>query len=128
MKNQKILNFEKKVFDGVKKDLPSFRAGDTLRVNYRIKEGVSGKERTQAFEGVCIRVKRGTACGSFTVRKSAANNIGVERVFPLFSPNIDSITVKARGIVRRSRLYYLRELSGKAARIRTRFFNPNAER
>jgi large subunit ribosomal protein L19 len=127
MKNKLITEFEKKVFAGVKKDLPEFRAGDTLRVDYRIQEGTGGKERIQAFEGVCIRVKHGTADASFTVRKIGANSVGVERVFPLYSPNLDKVVVKARGIVRRSRLYYLRELEGKAARIKSRFFGGGIE-
>ena len=75
----------------------------------------------QVFEGVVIRKKRGTAESSFTVRKISAGGIGVERVFPQYSNNIDKIDVLAKGIVRRSRLYYLRNLSGKAARIRSKF-------
>ena len=121
MKNQIISNFEQRVFKDKKTDLPEFRPGDTLRVEYKIQESTSDKFRIQAFEGVCIRKKKGTANGTFTVRKMAANNVGVERVFPMYSPNIQSLHVKARGIVRRSRLYYLRDLTGKAARIRSRF-------
>jgi len=120
MKNKIIANFEKKFFGGNKSKHPEFRPGDTLRIDYRIQEA-GAKDRVQAFEGVCIRVKRGTADASFTVRKLGANNVGVERIFPLHSPNLEKITVKSRGIVRRSRLYYLRNLAGKAARIRSRF-------
>lgn len=121
MKNPLISQFEKKQFSDLK-ELPEFRAGDTIRVDYKIREGANqDKFRVQPFEGVCIRYKKGTAEGSFTVRKMGANGVGVERVFPLYSPYIESIHVKARGIVRRSRLYYLRGLSGKAARIRSRF-------
>ncbi|MBN1283304.1 MAG: 50S ribosomal protein L19 [Proteobacteria bacterium] len=98
-------------------DIPSFRPGDTLRVYCKIKEG--DKERVQLFQGVCIRRRRGSAGASFTVRK-VSYGVGVERVFPLHSPLIDRIEVASAGKVRRSRLYYLRELSGKAARIEGR--------
>lgn len=95
--------------------LPDFRPGDTVRVHFRIKEG--DRERVQAFEGVVIR-KRGTGPGaSFTVRRMAFGT-GIERTFPLASPLIDNVEVIRRGSVRRSRLYYLRQLSGKAARIK----------
>ena len=94
-----------------------FRVGDTLRVHVRIREG--DKERVQAFEGVVIRKREGSARGSFTVRK-VSYGVGVERVFPLHSPTIDRIELKNRGRVRRARLYYLRDLRGKAARIRER--------
>jgi large subunit ribosomal protein L19 len=95
--------------------LPDFRVGDTVKVWVKIKEGE--KERVQAFEGVCIKRTRGVARASFTVRK-ISYGVGVERVFPLCSPSIDRIEVSARGQVRRARLFYLRELQGKAARIR----------
>lgn len=121
MKNSIITAFEKKKFKEVTKSVPTFRPGDTVRVDYKIGEEGDKKVRTQSFEGVVIRYKRGTADASFTVRKMGANNVGVERVFPLHSPNIASIKVIAAGIVRRSRLYYLRELTGKAARIRSRY-------
>jgi large subunit ribosomal protein L19 len=94
-----------------------FRAGDTLRVHAKIVEG--DKERIQVFEGVCIRRTRRGSRANFTVRKTSYG-VGVERTFPLHSPRIDKIEIKARGIVRRSRLYYLRDRTGKAARIRTR--------
>ena len=96
-------------------DIPDFQSGDTVRVNVRIIEGQ--KQRIQAFEGVVIRKKRGDCRSSFTVRK-VSYGIGVERTFPLHSPVIDSIEVVTRGRVRRSRLYYLRGLRGKKARIK----------
>ena len=96
-------------------DIPAFRAGDTLRVNVRVKEG--DKERLQAFEGVCI-ARRGSGVNeTFTVRK-VSNGVGVERIFPVHSPMIGSLTVVRRGRVRRAKLYYLRNLTGKATRIR----------
>jgi large subunit ribosomal protein L19 len=98
-------------------DIPSFRAGDTVRVYVRIREGE--KERLQAFEGVCIRYKRGGVRASFTVRK-ISYGVGVERVFPLHSPMLDRVEVLSEGRVRRAKLYYLRKLRGKAARIRAR--------
>jgi large subunit ribosomal protein L19 len=96
-------------------DIPDFQSGDTVRVNVRIIEGQ--KQRLQAFEGVVIRKKHGDCRSSFTVRK-ISYGIGVERTFPLHSPVIDSISIVTRGRVRRSRLYYLRGLRGKKARIR----------
>lgn len=96
---------------------PDFRAGDTLRVHAKIVEG--DKERIQVFEGICIRRSSGGVRASFTVRKNSYG-VGVERTFPLHSPRIDRIEVKSRGVVRRSRLYYLRDLTGKKARIRER--------
>ena len=95
--------------------VPDFRVGDTVKVYVKIKEGE--KERIQAFEGVVIKRTRGVARASFTVRK-ISYGVGVERVFPLCSPNVDRVEVSSRGEVRRGRLYYLRELQGKAARIR----------
>jgi large subunit ribosomal protein L19 len=92
----------------------AFKPGDTVRVLWRIKEGE--KERTQAFEGVVISKTRGSLAATFTVRK-VSYGVGVERIFPLHSPRYESIQVLSRGDVRRSRLYYLRRLSGKAARI-----------
>jgi len=92
----------------------AFKPGDTVRVLWRIKEGE--KERTQAFEGVVISKTRGALAATFTVRK-ISYGVGVERIFPLHSPRYESIQVLSRGAVRRSRLYYLRKLSGKAARI-----------
>ncbi len=98
-------------------DLPEFRPGDTLRVHVRIVEG--DKERIQVFEGVCIRKTKGGNRATFTVRKTSYG-VGVERTFPLHSPRLDKIEVKSQGHVRQSRLYYLRELTGRAARIRAR--------
>ena len=98
-------------------DLPSFRPGDTVKVHVRIRE--AEKERIQVFEGVIIKKKRGGCRASFTVRK-ISYGVSVERIFPLHSPIIDKIEVLQRGRVRRSRLYYLRGLKGKAARIRER--------
>ena len=95
-------------------DLPEFRPGDTVRVHVKILEGE--KERIQAFEGVVIRRTRGANRATFTVRK-VSYGVGVERTFPLHSRRIDRIDVVTRGRVRRARLYYLRQLSGKAARI-----------
>lgn len=97
--------------------IPEFETGDTVRVNVRVREG--DKERTQAFEGTCIARKGGGASETFTVRKVSAG-IGVERIFPLHSPMIESIKVVRRGHVRRAKLYYLRARKGKAARIRER--------
>jgi large subunit ribosomal protein L19 len=101
--------------EGLKTDLPSFAPGDTLRVMVRVREG--DKERLQAFEGVCVARKGGGIDETFTVRKVSAS-VGVERIFPLHSPSIASIGVIRRGRVRRAKLYYLRRLSGKGARIR----------
>lgn len=101
-------------------EVPDFQAGDTLRVNVRVREG--DKERLQAFEGMCIARKGGGVSETFTVRK-ISGGIGVERVFPLHSPSLESITVVRRGRVRRAKLYYLRQLRGKAARIRERRTN-----
>ena len=96
-------------------DLPDFAPGDTVRVLYRVREG--DKERIQAFEGVCIARRGGGVGETFTVRK-ISSGIGVERVFPLHVPTVKGIEVVRRGRVRRAKLYYLRELRGKAARIR----------
>lgn len=99
------------------KDVPPFRAGDTVRVNVRVKEG--DKERLQAYEGVCIARRGAGVSATFTVRK-ISNGIGVERIFPLHSPMLADITVVRRGAVRRAKLYYLRDVVGKAARIKER--------
>jgi len=99
----------------MKTDLPSFRSGDTVRVHVRIKE--AEKERIQVFEGVVIKKRKGGSRASFTVRK-ISYGVSVERIFPLHSPVVDKIEVVQRGKVRRSRLYYLRGLKGKAARIK----------
>ncbi|MBE0495798.1 MAG: 50S ribosomal protein L19 [Campylobacterales bacterium] len=98
------------------KNVPDFRGGDTLRVAVMIKEGE--KQRVQNFEGVCI-ARRGTGTGeTFIIRKIGANSVGVERIFPIFSDSIQEITVLRRGRVRRSKLFYLRGLRGKSARIK----------
>ncbi len=99
----------------IRDDLPQFGPGDTIRVNVRVREGE--KERIQAFEGVCIGRRGAGISESFTVRK-ISSGIGVERIFPVHSPSIDSIELLRRGRVRRAKLYYLRRLRGKAARIR----------
>jgi large subunit ribosomal protein L19 len=99
------------------KTIPSFQPGDTVRVNVKIKEGE--RERVQAYEGVCIGRQGAGINESFTVRKISFGE-GVERVFPLYSPMIESIEVKRRGVVRRAKLYYLRDRRGKSARIAER--------
>ncbi len=127
MKNQIINKFEKRVFKDAKA-LPDFRSGDTVRVHYKIQEGAdAAKFRIQTYEGIVTRYRKGTAGSSFTVRKISAGGIGVERIFPSMSPLVDKVEVIAQGRVRRSRLYYLRDLSGKAARIRSRYFGSAAE-
>jgi len=104
-------------FENMRMDVPDFDAGDTVKVHVKIKEG--GKERLQMFQGVVISKRKGTSNASFTVRK-ISYGVGVERVFPLHSPSLDRVEVVSRGRVRRSTIYYLRKLRGKAARIRER--------
>lgn len=99
-----------------KRTLPAFRVGDTVIVNYRIREGE--KERIQAFQGVVLARNRGGIGATFTVRKVSFGGIGVERIFPEHSPRIESLDIVSRGLVRRARLYYLRDLAGKAARLK----------
>ncbi len=101
--------------EGLKTDIPAFNPGDTLKVMVRVREG--DKERLQAFEGLCMGRRGGGINETFRVRKVSAG-VGVERVFPLHSPSLASIEVVRRGRVRRAKLYYLRNVSGKAARIR----------
>ena len=101
--------------EGLKKDIPMFAAGDTLRVMVRVREG--DKERLQAFEGVCVSRRGGGIDETFTVRKLSAG-VGVERIFPMHAQTISSIELVRRGKVRRAKLYYLRALSGKGARIK----------
>ena len=114
MRNKYIESFENAQIAG--KQVPEFRAGDTLRVALRIKEG--DKSRVQNFEGICT-ARRGTGTGeTFIVRKIGANSVGVERIFPIYSENIEEITLVRRGRVRRSKLFYLRDRRGKAARIK----------
>ena len=98
-------------------DVPDFRAGDTVKVHVKIREGE--KERIQVFQGVVIKKTKGLASARFTVRK-ISGGVGVARIFPLYSPSIDKIEVVSRGRVRRSKIYYLRNLRGKAARIKER--------
>jgi large subunit ribosomal protein L19 len=100
----------------LRKDLPGFRVGDTVRLQVKVVEGE--KERIQPFEGLVIKMNRGANRTTFTVRK-VSYGVGVERIFPLHSPRLEKIQVLSRGKVRRARLYYLRELSGKAARVQT---------
>jgi len=99
-----------------KNELPEFNSGDTITVYYKIKEG--DKERIQFFKGVVLQRRGAGITETFTIRKIAANSIGVERIFPVNSPNIDKIEVNKKGVVRRARIFYLRELTGKKARIK----------
>ena len=101
-----------------KNELPEFSSGDTITVYYKIKEG--DKERIQFFKGVVLQRRGAGITETFTIRKIAANSVGVERIFPVNSPNIDKIEVNKRGVVRRARIFYLRELTGKKARIKER--------
>jgi large subunit ribosomal protein L19 len=114
---EKIEQLEK---ENIRLDLPNFRPGDTVKVHVKIKEGE--KERIQAFQGVVISKRKNTANATFTVRK-VSYGIGVERIFPIHSPVIDKIEVITRGRVRRAKIYYLRKLRGKAARIKEKRFN-----
>jgi len=114
---EKIKQLEKEM---MRLDLPHFIPGDTVKVHVKIKEGE--KERIQAFQGVVISKRKGSTNASFTVRK-VSYGVGVERIFPLHSPIIDRIEVITRGRVRRAKIYYLRKLRGKAARIKERRFS-----
>ena len=114
---EKIKQLEKEM---MRMDLPEFAPGDTVKVHVKIKEGE--KERIQAFQGVVISKRKGTTNASFTVRK-VSYGVGVERIFPLHSPIIDRIEVITKGRVRRAKIYYLRKLRGKAARIKERRFS-----
>ena len=107
---------QKNVKPEARGQVPAFRVGDTVRVHTKISEG--DKERIQIFEGVVIRKKRAHATTTFTVRKMSYG-VGVDRIFPLYSPRIDKIEVMASGRVKRARLFYLRELQGKAARLKS---------
>ena len=114
MRNKYIENFEKAQVS--EKTIPDFRAGDTVRLSVIIKEGE--KSRIQAYEGICI-AKRGQGTGqTITVRKIGANGVGIERIFPTYSDSLTEIKVLRRGRVRRAKLNYLRDLAGKAARIK----------
>jgi len=112
-----IQQIEAEEIGKVEKDIPDFRAGDTVRVGVKVKEGT--RERVQNFEGVVIARSNRSINSNFTVRKMSFGE-GVERVFPLYSPIVDSITVVRRGVVRRAKLYYLRGRTGKRARIAER--------
>ena len=101
----------------VRKEIPAFKAGDTVSVHYKIREG--NKERIQIYQGVVIQRNSTGVNETFTVRKMS-NGIGVERIFPVNSPNIEKVDINSYGKVRRAKLFYLRELTGKAARIKTR--------
>lgn len=107
-----------------KKELPSFKAGDTITVNYKIKEG--DKERVQQYQGIVIQMRGAGTSASFTVRK-ISNGVGVERVFPIYSPFIESIEVNKVGVVRRARIYYIRKAKGKKARIEEKQFGGKEE-
>ena len=113
---EKIKQLEKEV---MRLDLPAFAPGDTVKVHVKIKEGE--KERIQVFQGVVISKRRGTTNATFIVRK-VSYGVGVERIFPLHSPIIDKIEIVTRGRVRRAKIYYLRKLRGKAARLKERRF------
>ncbi len=102
------------------RELPDFKPGDTVNIHYRVREGE--KERIQQYEGVVINMRGSTSNKTFTVRK-ISNNVGVERIFPMYSPFIAQIDIKKRGRVRRSKLFYLRGLRGKSARIREKVSN-----
>ncbi|MGD9330920.1 MAG: 50S ribosomal protein L19 [Desulfobacterales bacterium] len=113
---EKLKQLEKEM---MRLDLPDFAPGDTVKVHVKIKEGE--KERIQVFQGVVISKRKGTTNATFTVRK-VSYGVGVERVFPTHSPIIDKVEVVSRGRVRRAKIYYLRKLRGKAARIKERRF------
>ena len=113
---EKLKQLEKEM---MRLDLPEFAPGDTVKVHVKIKEGE--KERIQVFQGVVISKRKGTTNATFTVRK-VSYGVGVERIFPIHSPIIDKIEVVSRGRVRRAKIYYLRKLRGKAARIKERRF------
>jgi large subunit ribosomal protein L19 len=122
-----IAQIEAEQIASLSKDIPDFKAGDTIKVGYKVTEG--SRSRVQNYEGVCIARKNGNGvAGSFTVRKISFGE-GVERVFPLYSTNIESITVVRRGRVRRAKLYYLRSRRGKSARIaEDTHYKPKAEK
>jgi len=110
-----LIKIARDAFGSETKSLPAFSAGDTVTVNYKIREG--NKERIQSYRGVVIQVKGKEETKTFTVRKMSGS-VGVERIFPMTSPFIDSIDINKRGSVRRKRLYFLRKLTGKKARIK----------
>lgn len=114
MKNRYIESFEKAQIGD--KKVPTFKAGDTVKLGIRIKEGE--KSRIQYFEGICISIRGNGVDRTFTIRKMGANNIGVEKTFPIYSESLDTIDVLRIGRVRRAKLYYLRDRKGKSARIK----------
>lgn len=111
------INLQAIQFQNLRTDLPEFRAGDTVRVNYKIVEG--DKERIQPFQGVVIQVRGQGISTMFTVRK-LSGTVAVERIFPMHSPRIASLEVLREGLVRRARIFYMRDLTGKASRIKDR--------
>ncbi|MFA5769787.1 MAG: 50S ribosomal protein L19 [Bacteroidales bacterium] len=115
-----LIKAAEQAFAGESKNFPDFKSGDTITVTYKIKD--ENKERLQKFRGVCIQRKGSGVSETFTVRK-ISNGVGVERIFPYTSPFIDSIEVNKYGKVRRARIYYLRNLTGKKARIKERRVN-----
>ncbi len=120
-----IAQLEAEQIASLGKAIPDFKAGDTIRVGYKVTEGT--RSRVQNFEGVCISRKNGSGiAGSFTVRKISFGE-GVERVFPLYSPNVEKVEIVRRGTVRRAKLYYLRNRRGKSARIAERTTGRNME-
>ncbi|RDU73758.1 50S ribosomal protein L19 [Helicobacter aurati] len=123
MKNRYIENFEKSQIETqtANKTIPNFKAGDTLRLGIKITEG--DKSRIQNFEGVCIAIRGNGVDRTFTVRKIGANNIGVEKIFPLYCSSLEKIEVLRIGRVRRAKLYYLRQRKGKNARIKEKRTN-----
>ena len=114
-----LIKVAQEAFAGEKKEFPEFKAGDTVTVTYKIKEG--DKERLQNFKGVCLQRRGAGATQTFTVRK-ISNGVGVERIFPLNSPFIEKISLDKVGKVRRARIFYLRDLTGKKARIKEKSF------
>ena len=120
-----LIKIAEQAFAGEKKEYPEFKAGDTLTVTYKIKEG--DKERLQKFRGVVIQRRGAGSTETFTIRK-VSNGVGVERIFPFASPFIESIVLEKCGKVRRARIFYLRNLTGKKARIKERTYSaPKAE-
>lgn len=119
--DEKLIKIAEAAFE-LKKDVPTFKAGDTITVTYKIIEG--SKERLQSFRGTVIQRRGIGNTQTFTIRK-VSNGVGVERIFPLYSPHIDSIELNKVGVVRRARIFYLRKLTGKKARIKERKFVSN---
>lgn len=118
-KEMDLIKIAEQAFAGEQKNFPQFRAGDTITVTYKIKEG--DKERLQKFRGVVIQISGSGSTRTFTIRKMS-NGVGVERIFPFASPFIESIEFNKAGKVRRARIFYLRKLTGKKARIKERTF------